>query len=368
MIVVLHAYSDVNLGDALLVELTVDRLRRLGVPQDEISIVALDPTSFAELGTIVGFGTAGRAARPALVPVAIRSLITAIGKGPLRALFEQADGFVAVGGGYLRSGNFVEQVGVAINHLPQLIGAAASPASAIYLPQSVGPLTGVSGKLLRRELAKIDHLWLRDDTSVAELGLTNASYCPDLAVLEVADKGPAVVSPTNDVLLIARELDSGRPNYQRLLMQLADHIDPDPIWAVQTEGATEKSDAVFYRSLGVSPAGSTAELLESVRPAVAVSVRLHGSIMSIAAGHPTVHLSYQRKGWSAMRDLGLSEYVHDAGDFDPLLVATQIGQIKADPDDYWARVTAACGDLRKASRKLDQSLTDAFDLPQNQTR
>ena len=61
MIAVLHAYSDVNLGDRLLVELTVARLIRLGIGPDDLTIVALDPDSFDGLGRVVGFGTAGRA-------------------------------------------------------------------------------------------------------------------------------------------------------------------------------------------------------------------------------------------------------------------------------------------------------------------
>ncbi len=370
MILVLHAYSDVNQGDRLLVELTVARLRRLGVPEDEIAIVALDPGSFEGLGSVVGFGTSGRAASLSLVPVALPSLGLAmraksagrIHLGPHRALFEQADGFVAVGGGYLRAGSFVEQIGVAVNHLPQLMAAVASEAPAVYLPQSIGPLQGLSGKLLRRELAGLDALWLRDDTSVAELGLTNARYCPDLAVLEVAEAPISPVEPTDDVLMIARELDAGRPRYRHLLMQLADRIDPSPKWAVQTEGVAEKSDAVFYQSLGVEPAGDTSSLLASVRPAVTVSVRLHGAIMSVAAGHPTIHLSYQRKGWSAMRDLGLSEYVHDPGVFVPAVVAAQVEEIRSDPGQYWSLVEAASCRLRDASECLDQNLTSTLGL------
>ena len=67
-----------------------------------------------------------------------------------------------------------------------------------------------------------------------------------------------------------------------------------------------------------------------------------------------------------MRDLGLSEYVHDAGDFDPVLVAQQVDQIRSEPAEYWARIEAACGDLRIASSELDQSLSKAFGLGQTQ--
>ncbi len=368
MIAVVHAYSDVNLGDRLLVELTVARLARLGLTADDLTIVALDPHSFDGLGRVVGFGTAGRAVSPDVAVAGLRSAgtlaATTLGRplGAAGAVFAEADGFVGVGGGYLRAGTPVEQVGVLINHVPQLHAAGRSSAPACYLPQSIGPLNGPVGSLLRRSLRSIDKVWLRDDTSIAEVDLPNCERMPDLAVLDVADTGvnPAEVSDT--ILLVARELGPDRPDYLAKLRSLADRLGDSARWAVQAEGATEKSDAQFYRTLGVDAVGGTSAALTSERPAVVVSVRLHGSIMSIAAGHPTIHLSYQRKGWAAMADLGLSEWCHDAGTFDPAVVAEQAEAIRTDPSRYWAQVDAALSTLAARSTELDESLAQTLRL------
>ena len=368
MIAVLHAYSDVNLGDRLLVELTVARLGRLGIGPDDLTIVALDPGSFDGLGRVVGFGTAGRAVSTDVATAGLRSLgtlaATTAGRplGEAGDVFANASGFVGVGGGYLRAGTPVEQVGVLINHIPQLHAAGRSSAPACYLPQSIGPLNGPLGSLLRSRLRAIDQVWLRDDTSIDEVGLPNCSRLPDLAVLDVADQGVTPADVGDTILLVARELGPDRPHYLAKLRSLADRLGDSARWAVQAEGATEKSDAQFYRTLGVDPVGGTSAALVSERPAVVVSVRLHGSIMSIAAGHPTIHLSYQRKGWAAMADLGLSEWCHDAGSFDPTLVAEQAEAIRADPTRYWAHVDAALSGLRAHSTELDETLAQTLHL------
>jgi polysaccharide pyruvyl transferase WcaK-like protein len=282
------------------------------------------------------------------------------GWGRLTGTLAEADGFVAVGGGYLRSGSVVEQIGVAVNHLPQLLTASRSAAPSCYFPQSIGPLHGPSGRMLRSALERIDRVWVRDDTSLRELDLPNTEYMPDLVVLSIAEQGAIPVDPSDEVLLVARALDRRRPTYLQRLRALVARLDNTVVWGTQAEGASEKSDAAFYSSIDVAPAGSTSELLIARRPAVVVSVRLHGSLMSIAAGCPTVHLSYQRKGWAAMRDLGLAEWVHDAGSFDPEVVADQVDAIREDPSRYWETVAAALTPLRRQSRALDDAIADLF--------
>ncbi len=364
VLAVIHAYSDVNLGDRLLVELTLARLEQLGFGKDDCTIVALDGASFHDLGTAVRVGTPRRAVGPELISTGMSSIGgtasaftgSRIGWGALHRLVKQVDGFVAVGGGYLRAGDAMEQAGVMVNHYPQLAAAARSGAPTCYLPQSVGPLRGAVGRLIRKELSKIDQVWLRDDTSVSELGLENASRCPDLAVLEVADRFRGASRPSGRPVLIARELDSSRPDYVRRLLDLARQIGDEVAWAVQTGGAAEKSDANFYEALGVEPDGSTDEVLRSVRPAAVVSVRLHGSIMALAAGYPTIHLTYQRKGWSAMHDLGLGDWVHDAGRFDPVIVAGQVEALRRDPAPYWEAVGDAVPKLKAQSLELTEHM------------
>ena len=315
MIYVLHAYSDANLGDRLLVELTLSRLESLGVRESGRKIVALDEESFGDLGEVVGCGTARRVIGTDVLGAAVRSTGVAataltrgrVGWGQLGRLLRDAEGLVAVGGGYLRAGSLTEQVGVCINHLPQLFSAARASAPAVYLPQSVGPLRGPVGRVIRSELSRVNQVWVRDDTSMTELALPNSEYMPDLAVLDVADREVVSRPVTDSVVLIARQLDPGHQEYLGRLRDLLERLGEGVVWATQSGGAEEKSDNTFYSQLGVQAEGSTIEVIDRVNPGVVVSVRLHGSIMALARGHPTIHLSYQRKGWSAMRDLGLSK-------------------------------------------------------------
>lgn len=271
-------------------------------------------------------------------------------------------GFVAVGGGYLRAGDIVEQIGVSLNHLPQLELAARHPAPAVYLPQSIGPLAGLVGRRIQRSLERVQRLWLRDDTSMKEVRASRRERVPDLAVLDLADRGVEPVAPRTDtVVLIARELDRGRPHYVTRLRMLADRLGARSVWATQATGASEKSDAAFYDQLGVVPAGSTLEVIGGPEaPAAVVSVRLHGALMSIAAGHPTIHLSYQRKGWTAMRDLGLTEFVHDAGDFDVDLVLRQADELSRSPERYWECVQRELRALQVTSSRLTDEMGAAL--------
>jgi polysaccharide pyruvyl transferase WcaK-like protein len=113
--------------------------------------------------------------------------------------------------------------------------------------------------------------------------------------------------------------------------------------------ARGNDDPTFYRSLGFS--GPFRTLRESVsgavglRPSAVISVRLHGSIQTIRSGVPSVHLSYERKGWGAYEDLGLSRFVHNAFDFDPDVVWAQVEELRLDPSEYWASVARSIGTL-----------------------
>ena len=368
MIHLLHAYSDVNLGDRLLVELSLRRLERAGVPASRVTIVALDPESFRDLSVVRGTGTIRGTVSPAVVRAAAASAGTALrgvskgrlGWGALGEELRSSDGLVGVGGGYLRSGSATEQVGVAINHLPQLMTAARSGLPTFYLPQSIGPLRGPTGRLLRGLLARLDRVCLRDDTSMSEVATPNCRRVPDLAVLEIADNGTAPLGSDDGVMLIGRDLPGAGSSHRERLRALAASLGADAYWAVQAEGASEKSDGAFYASAGLQSRGSTATLLAHTPPAVTVSVRLHGSLMALAAGIPTIHLSYQRKGWAAMRDLGLGEWTHDARSFDPITVASQVRAIRADPSSYWARLTDCQAANRAVSADLDAELRSTF--------
>jgi polysaccharide pyruvyl transferase WcaK-like protein len=364
VIAVIHAYSRVNAGDGLLVDLTLQRLARAGVAAADVTVVAMDAASFADLPRVVKLGTSGRRADRETAGAALSGLGLAAGvltggRGPGTATrtLSAADAFVAVGGGYLRAGNRVNRIGTALNHLPPLLVAARSGRPSIYLPQSVGPLTGWVGGRVRRFLSEVDEVHVRDDRSLREVGNAgNVRRTPDLAVLEVARELTASVAPRDVAgppVVIGRAL-ANATSYPARLHALADRLG-GVAWGVQAEGSASKNDRTFYAELGVPADGRVSQLLaDNCGPAV--SVRLHGALQAIMSGVAAVHLGYERKSWGAYADLGLGNWVHSARGFDPDLVASQVRQLQADPAPFWAAIQAQAQHLQDRSAALDESM------------
>jgi polysaccharide pyruvyl transferase WcaK-like protein len=363
MIAVIHAYSRVNAGDGLLVDLTLERLARAKVAPDDVTVVALDAASFADLPHVLKLGTSGRrpdretaSAALAGLGVAAGALSRRRGRGTAARTLATADAFVAVGGGYLRAGTRMNVIGTALNHLPPLLAAAQSRRPSIYLPQSVGPLTGFVGERIRRYLGRIDEVHVRDDRSVAELNHASiVRRTPDLAVLDVARKLAAITprDVAGTPVLIARGLGNA-DGYPARLHALAAGLG-GVSWGVQAEGSASKSDRTFYDEIGVRADGRVSELLAS-SSGPAVSVRLHGALQSIMSGVPAVHLGYERKSWGAYEDLGLDKWVHSARGFDPDVVAAQVRELQADPAPFWAAIGAHAQQLQDRSGALDESI------------
>ena len=325
MIGVLHAYSRANAGDGLLVDLTLQRLARHGVGIDEVLLVALDPTTFPDVPHRQGVGTPGRALdRDTLRAIGRAATLAGTARRRREALSE-CRAFVAVGGGYLRTPDLKSSIGTALNHLPQLAVAGASDRPALYLPQSIGPLDGPVGSHVRRRLGDVEQVFVRDDTSMAELrGSATVTRLPDLAVLDLAERGgaPAPDGRGRAVALVGRALDE-LPTAGTRLADLARHLPAPVLLAVQATGDARKSDAAFYERSALEPAGRLSDLLEQGQLGAVVSVRLHGALMSVLAGVPAVHLAYDRKGPAAFADLGLDRWCLDVATADPGQVAQQ---------------------------------------------
>jgi polysaccharide pyruvyl transferase WcaK-like protein len=368
MVALIHAYSRRNAGDGLLVDLSLDRLRRAGVAREDCEVFALDAASFSDLPHVHQIGVPGR--RPSLSMIPAGAQLAAavmdgatsrrVRLGRLAEVLAQADAIVAVGGGYLRTGNVVSSLGTVLNHIPQLATAARSTAPTVYLPQSIGPLRGPVGSLVARLLRRIDLVCVRDDRSGDELRpFLSAVRFPDLAVLQLGEQLDGL-SPTapggGRVVLVGRELTNGRP-YEERLLALADRLG-EVVWAAQAEGLGTKSDLSLYERLGVRSAGRLLDLLNGGDPGVVVSTRLHGAVQSLLAGVPAVHLGYERKSWGAYGDLGLSNYTHNARTFDPDVVAAQARALLADPADFWKRVEGQRPALLEASERLTGMLRE----------
>jgi polysaccharide pyruvyl transferase WcaK-like protein len=369
VITVVHAYSRTNAGDGLLVDLTLSRLSAVGVGLEELMVVALDADSFSDLPHTVKLGTPGRAVDLDTVRAMRAGAAAAVGRGEAGRILASADAHVAVGGGYLRAGRAVNAVGTSINHLPTLRAVVRSGAPALYLPQSVGPLRGPVGSSIRRLLARVSEVHVRDDRSLDTLhGLPNVRRTADLAVLDIADSVASLprLPADGQPVIVARALPDPR-TYIEGLRSLASDLG-EVHWAVQAEGSTAKSDRTFYEDLGVPVAGLVRDVLAETEPGPVVSVRLHGALQAVMSGVPAVHLGYERKSWGAFEDLGLADYVLNARDFDPRAVAAHVRDLRRDATSYWDAVRSRAPRLREQSAAMNASLRRVCGRPNSDTR
>lgn len=325
-VLLLHAYSATNAGDGLLVVESLDLLREAFGDDTEFTIAALHPRTFVGLDArIVDAkpGTRGWGRE-------FRDLLRGI---------DAFDVVAGVGGGYLRTGTASESVKTLLAHGPQLAALRRFHGPIVYLPQSVGPLRWDRLGLIRRWLRRVDDLYLRDDRSVDEVSLANIRRVPDLALLST---GWAQRAGTD---VIARPVLSTRYVHGRLpadVVRLAAELGEFDGY-VQSTGAGNDDRRAVAES-GPADILERADLLDGSRRRVVVAVRLHAALMAMRAGHWVVHLAYERKGFGAFQDLGLSEYVHNVNAFDAAAVRAQVATLLADPEaraSYDERVTRA---------------------------
>jgi polysaccharide pyruvyl transferase WcaK-like protein len=360
-VVLLHAYDARNRGDGLLVEESLELLGRAGVATDRCLVVAMRADSFAGMAPTMqypGIGSEGAARLAGVASVGGMALGGMTDGRLLRSsrlgqALRGASLVVGVGGGYLRSTGGRSSVETMAFHLPQLALAAAVDAPAIYLPQSVGPLRGPVGDAIRRFLPSLAWIGVRDDRSLeAVSSKCHVVRVPDLAVLAAArrlDEGLRT-RRGDRAIVIARNLgrDDGYRNSIRMLHSL---LPAD--WAVHSR-ALGQDDGSFYDAIDVRSAGSSQDLLQRSNAGAVVSVRLHGALQSILAGLPAIHLSYERKGYGAYSDLGITEWLHEASNFDAKLVAAQAEALIKDPSEYWGRIN----DRLPALLEADSNLVD----------
>ncbi|WP_286138789.1 polysaccharide pyruvyl transferase family protein [Arthrobacter sp. OV608] len=358
---IIHAYSSTNSGDGLLVTEALNILNT-AFPDVAVSLVALDPESFhsREFASILHPLSGGlhSISKIETVKLGLVRLVRRDRPQTIAQLVSEADLIVGVGGGYLRAKGPIEGFKMGLTNFVQLPNHAERTPF-VYLPQSIGPFSFGIGRLTSRRLARAAVVMGRDDRTIAQLGKpVDATRLPDMAILGLPGvwQGPSSVAPEKrgNVGVVARELGRGRraAAYRRNLLELQEKVDGE--WLTQAS-ARGNNDPDFYRSLGHE--GATRSLKDVVEgesnvPPVIVSVRLHGAIQSIRAGVPSVHLSYERKGWGAYEDLGISAYVHNAFDFDLELVVRQTRDLSEDASGYWQAVENALPDIRAKRQRL----------------
>jgi polysaccharide pyruvyl transferase WcaK-like protein len=342
-VVVLHAYDARNRGDELLVDESLSLLERAGASRADCLVVALRISTFSD--HVRGFrypgtereGWARAWSGVQFAGLALGAVTTPklISRTVLGRLISEANLIVGVGGAYLQARGGRQSAFMLATQLPQLALAAESDTPSMYLPQSVGPLRGFCGAQVHRWLGGIDYLAVRDDRTADEVAAAGPVRVPDLAVLAIARDRAIGAAPRKTGHLavgIARQLEA--PCRYLDGLRALDEL-PFMRWAVHSR-AMGQDDGAFYKANGLEVSGPSASLLESDETGAAVSVRLHGALQALLAGIPTVHLTYERKGYGAFGDLGLTEWVHNARSFDPQVVAAQLRELLADPSRYWS--------------------------------
>lgn len=308
---IIHGFSAKNLGDGLLVEESIDILQKAFGENIDITLATQYPETFNISG------------------------ITYLRSGPnksgyslpyLKALrnINSYDFILAVGGGYMRFGYPLEAVKTGLVHGPQLLAASLAKVPSVYLPQSIGPLRGGSKNIVRHFLKDINRIYLRDARSVEEVNLPNVVRFPDLAALDVnreeaRDYSQVDETPILQIRSIRGKVPAGIYTVEEMLGDFDSYIQS------KTGG---NNDVPATETLKYKRIVSKEELLEAYsKPRVIVAMRLHAALMALRAGHYVIHLSYERKGFGAFDDLGLSDYVYNVNNFDPSQVVAQAQEL-----------------------------------------
>lgn len=326
-VLIVHAYSAENRGDGLLVEETLSRVKQAFGPGAEVSVVASYPESFEHLGCKL------YNSRPSLRgydPAYVRLLLT-------RA--RDYDAIVSVGGGFLRGKTLTETMKTSLVHGPQLLLAASRAEASVYLPQSIGPFSAPASAVAKLLLKRCGAVWLRDDRSVAELQIPNASRAPDLAILGMTRQRKPL-NHAKHVVMTVRHVNGELTRPVKELRRLLDSVD-----SYVQSNVSSNSDVRAVQELAPQNVLEYAELMTGNQESrVVVAVRLHAALMALAAGHYVVHLAYERKGFGAFQDLGLGEYVHNVNDFDPVRVLRSVEALRDEAsirEDYDRRIARA---------------------------
>ncbi|MGO4362984.1 polysaccharide pyruvyl transferase family protein [Terrabacter sp. RAF57] len=330
-VLILHAYSAKNRGDGLLVTHSLQVLSEALGDDLDVTLAASDPRTFDTLGIRV---------------VNSKPSWRGYSREYLRVLtkINSFDLVVGVGGGYLRAGHLLEMIKMLVVMGPQIAAAAFSTTPSVYLPQSIGPLRFGSRRLIIPLLSRLDVVYARDDRTMREINLHNSRRVPDLAAL-----GTSRLTGGHDINLIpVLSVRAVRGTVPPAVLALARGIHRYDAFIQSTVGGND--DRAATSQLNPQAILDADSLLCETTPRVVVAMRLHAALMALSEGHFVIHLAYERKGFGAFDDLGLSEYVHNSRAFDPDVVRAQLSGLLESQTER-ARYNRAV--LSSASRRSD---------------
>lgn len=361
-IVILHAYSSLNSGDGLLVDLAIEVIRRNFGFEVSITVVASDPESFSHLIYPVF-------PAPIMASSSLSRLKDAVfvehSYSGLSKLLSKADLIVGVGGGYMRSKTALEHVKLRLGHAKQLERAISCKVPLVCLPQSIGPFFGKHEKIIKN-YSNANAVFVRDDRSKNLFNnIDNIHRSPDLALQSLAKK---IIPESNfykakkhpeTICLVLRKppaWSSDKKNkYKNNLRSLINNLNAKSkvVYAVQSS-VRGNNDELFYRELGIRESMlPLKKALAEFNPDIVVSVRLHGAIESLISGVPAFHISYERKGFGAYEDMGVKDWVVNGADFDVDTVVNTIFRENA-LLDFKRRVVESCKKIELQSLEMDK--------------
>lgn len=349
-VLILHAYSPLNSGDGLLVNLARSAVES-ALGECTFKVIASNSAAFADQGYIQWLAPGFDAGNESFRRAGMFATALLGPKSPIKHLAKSADLIVAVGGGYMRGRNFAASIKSLGAHYGQLALAAKYGSKSIYLPQSIGPFGRFYKPMISSKLNQVSTVLMRDDRSVEEFAsLTNTLRVPDMAVLELAREFGTRTPPdfSQKPVMIARDLDRPRGYYDFLKSVSKSHRFE---WAVQSQGGGN-DDMPLTTQMSRETPRLMQQVLSENRPRVVVSTRLHGALSALIAGYPAIHLSYERKGWGAFEDLGLGEFVLNARDAKLEKVDSLIEKIVSDPSSYWQRIEKNTSAIRASESLL----------------
>jgi polysaccharide pyruvyl transferase WcaK-like protein len=370
-----QAYSRKNSGDGLLVDLTCALLTDAFGDELEIEVLANDSESFSDLKLVsqvqcVDVNFVARTIGSLKVMLYYFLALMRFSKfSYMSKECESSDLIVGVGGGYMRGKGFLDSVKSFINNTSQLYAATRSGKPVFYFPQSVGPYNcGLYHQFVTILFSRISYLYLRDDRSFNEFGVSSAKRAPDIAVMELAKSVKSIGGNFNKdthsgkVVLVVRSISGEKEkkiSYYKKLNYLLEKFNDCEV-AIQSIGRGNDDHKFCCDLFGDSDYRTLTEVLSEGDVSVVISVRLHGALESMIQGVPAVHLSYERKGFGAFSDLGLLPYVKNAYDFDPDEVVRLVEGLLGSQNSYWDSVERNTQSICIARDEIIAELQGAF--------
>lgn len=371
-VLIQNGYSTKNSGDGLLVDLTAELVTEALGPC-EIILIANDPDSFEDYKTIPCKSASRKL--PERLFYSIRNVLklikykitSKINIPEYDSIINDSSLIISVGGGYMRGKSCLETLKVTINNLTQLITASERNLPTIYLSQSVGPfLFKTMERSFIKSAGKINRYYVRDDRSKELMaGTNNVKRTPDLAVLKLCssfDKVNFEKISGKKTYLVVRHITTNSSKYDKYInniRSLYNSIESIEI-VIQSEGRGNNDRSFAEKIFGLKNLRTLKEALEFERGLV-ISVRLHGSLETMLNGCPSIHLSYERKGFGAYEDLGLQDFLFNALDFEVDQVIEKVTEINNNSDVFYGKLKQSTDKLLKYRNEIVDEIKAAVE-------